>query len=95
MSELCLNLTPIRSADVGQGPTVCQAACLVLEGENPGSRSTYYVLGSFAGRWDMKVNWTSNLILPEPLRLWWSPGKPNLSCCIFVGGIRKGAKVSL
>ena len=82
---------------------MCQAACLVLEGENPRSNlvnisctlSTYYVLGSFAGRWDVKVNWTSNLILLEPLRLWWSPGKPNISCCISVGGIRKGAKVGL
>lgn len=100
MSKLCLNSTPIHSADVGQGPTVCQAACLVLEGENPGSNlvnisctlSTYYVLGPFAGRWDVMVNWTGNLILPEPLRLWWSPGKPNPPAAFLWEEQEKGPK---
>lgn len=48
-----------------------------------------------AGPWDTEVSWTDSAKLLDPLRLWWSPGRPNLSsCCISVGGIGTGPKVS-
>lgn len=48
-----------------------------------------------AGPWDTEASWTDSANLLEPLRLWWNPGRPNLSCCcISVGGIRTGPKVS-
>ena len=48
-----------------------------------------------AGHWNREVSWTVSANLLESLRLWWSPGKPHLSCrCICVGGIGTGPKVS-
>lgn len=93
---------PIHLAAAEWGPTEA-GSCMLAAGEkelfnlidNKLGLSTYYVLGSLTGHWGAEVKWTNHSSLLEPLRVWWSPEKLNLSCCILVGGIRKEDVVGL